>query len=81
MPAFNFEEVRITRRKTGKCVHCKRRVTRSQTFTNTVNPFNKTPEGEVKTREQVRSDVCTEANRWSDAPMSCGCYKVGPHAK
>lgn len=73
MPELKFEEVKVTRRKTNVCIKCGKRVTRSKTFMQTVNPFNKTDLGVVKTREQVKSDVCTEANQWSDAPMLCGC--------
>jgi hypothetical protein len=78
MSTVTFEEVKVTRRKTGRCGHCGKRVTRSKTFMQTVNPFNVKAPGVPKTRDEVRSDVCTEANRWSDAPVDCGCYRVTP---
>ena len=59
-----FERIRCAHPKTGNCPVCGRRVTKSQTFEQTVNPFNRNEDGSVKTREQVRADVHAEAEAW-----------------
>lgn len=52
-----FQEVSARRTKHGICPGCGGAVTRSKTFTNTINPFNRNDDGSVKTAEQVRADV------------------------
>lgn len=45
----------------------KKRV-RTRRFEQTLNPFNKTESGEVKTREIIMRELAAERNAWLAAP-------------
>lgn len=58
----------VTARRTGKCPTCGKRVTRSRTFSATVNPFNRNGEtGLPKTWAEVDADVRKKADAWAPA--------------
>jgi hypothetical protein len=59
-----YEPVIAHRTRKGQCPACGKPVTRSRTFQHTVNPFNKNPDGTVRTYEQVRERVNAEADAW-----------------
>lgn len=59
-----FERVSTSRKRVGNCPNCGKRVTRSRTFEETVNPFNWNAEGEVKSSAEVRADVEALADEW-----------------
>lgn len=61
---YTFEEVQATRIKHGRCPGCRKSVKRRRTFVRTVNPFNKNPDGSMKSREQVHEEVNREADEW-----------------
>lgn len=76
MSKWTFDDVSVRAERSGKCAVCGKRWKRSKVFRHTVNPWNKTDDGKVKTREQVRSDVIAEANAWQ--PEHCdGSSKGG----
>lgn len=58
----NYEEIRAYRQKTGTCPGCGKRVVRKFTTTQTVNPFNKNPDGTVRTKAEVRAAVNAQAD-------------------
>lgn len=62
--AVTYPVVTVHAERKGRCPLCHRRVTRRMTFENTVNPFNRTPDGHVRTREEVRAKLREEAARW-----------------
>lgn len=62
MPRYTFEEIATTRRKTWVEDGKKRQKTRK--FRQTVNPFNKTKDGEPKSRDQIFKEVHAEADAW-----------------
>jgi hypothetical protein len=59
-----FEEVSSWATKSGQCKYCHKSCQRSRTFTNTINPFNKTPSGIVKGFKEVKDDVERLAEDW-----------------
>jgi hypothetical protein len=63
-----FEEIPARARRRGKCPTCGKPVVRSRTFTMTVNPFNKNPDGSVRTRREVWIAVSAEAQAWDPTP-------------
>lgn len=67
----NFNEVSITRTKSRKC-GCGKRRTRTQKFFQTINPFNRTKDGVVKTREDIYRELEAEAYEWMKKPITCG---------
>lgn len=62
---ITYDEVTATAQRRGPCPVCGKRTTRSRTFTNTVNPFNKRPDGLPKIRHEVQDDVDRLAEAWS----------------
>jgi len=60
----NFNSKYAYANKTGKCPVCGKRVVRKKTFENTVNPWNKNPDGTVRTPEQVQQCVNEKADKW-----------------
>lgn len=60
---INFAVIKAYSTKRGKC-KCGKRLTRSKTFEHTVNPFNKNPDGSVKSRLEVYAAVTKEAKDW-----------------
>jgi hypothetical protein len=59
-----FTPVRARREVTGTCPVCGKTSKRSRTFEHTINPFNKNPDGTVKSASQVREAVTAEADAW-----------------
>lgn len=63
---YTGPSVKATRK--GHCPICDKPVTRTRTFTATVNPFNRRPDGAPKTWEEVAADVAAKADAWSPEP-------------
>lgn len=61
---YVYDKITATRRRSGKCPECGRRTARSHTETMTVNPFNKNPDGSVRTPAEVRLAVEAKADAW-----------------
>jgi hypothetical protein len=59
-----FERVSAGAKRAGHCPECGGRVTRSRTFTQTVNPFNRWPDGQAKTYGEVLASVRCAADLW-----------------
>lgn len=69
MPTFIFEEVKLYGSKSGKCSVCGKPCTRSQKFVQTLNPFNKNENGEVKTRREIKEELLAELKDWQSKPL------------
>ena len=54
--------------RAGKCVVCGKAATRSTTFEQTLNPFNKNPDGSAKSARDIYRELETEAQAWSAEP-------------
>ncbi len=67
---YTFEPVKYQAKKSGKC-KCGKRVTRSTTFEQTLNPFNKMPSGRVKDRYDIAKELRAEAEAWKQIPVVC----------
>ena len=64
MPTIRFEEIRARRARSGKCPTCGRRVIRKFNDAMTVNPWNKNPDGTVRSRDEVRAAIEAVADAW-----------------
>jgi hypothetical protein len=74
MTYYRYDEVSSYAQKSGPCVKCGKRTTRKRKFTNTVNPWNKNPDGTVRTRIEVQDNVNRLAREWQLEPvMHAGC--------
>lgn len=81
MPTFTGPKVKTTRK--GECPTCGKPTTRTQTFEGTVNPFNKRPDGVVKTWSEVATDVRAKADAWEPDPAifehaACEAQRLAP---
>jgi len=59
-----FPEIVVRRSKSGYCHACGKRVRRSRTFSETVNPFNRNEDGAPKSPAEVRVSVNNMADAW-----------------
>ena len=64
MPTYTFPPITVRRVHSGKCPVCGKTVRRSRSFTHTVNPFNRNPDGSVRTVAEVTARVNAEADLW-----------------
>lgn len=79
MPTYRFEEIKWPASKRVPCAGgCGKKLTRSTTFSQTLNPFNKNSEGAIKTRREIWSELKREADEWVAAPMGATCKKCEP---
>ena len=66
-----FRKIKRQARRVMRCQVCNKRLVRQHTFTMTVSPFNKNPDGSVCTPKQVAAKVQAEADAWRP-PALCG---------
>lgn len=59
---INYEEVSIKATKRWEEEGKKRQKTR--TFSQTINPFNKDNDGNIKGRDQIMKEISKEAEKW-----------------
>jgi hypothetical protein len=69
-----FDEIKCSSTRNGKCA-CGKRVTRSKTFYQTVNPYNRNKDGSPKTRNEVWDSVREEARNWNPVFICKKCQK------
>ena len=65
MPTYRFEEVTHRATKRVPCDGCGKTLSRSRTFMQTLNPFNKNADGTVKNREDIREELKQQAGEWT----------------
>lgn len=67
---YRFPVIRRSGRKTGRCGGCGKSASRSKTFLQTVNPWNRDKEtGEPKTAQQIGSELDAELAAWKAEPV------------
>lgn len=65
-----FSEIKLYAQKSFVCA-CGKKVRRSKTFIQTLNPFNKTKTGEVKTARQISAENQVAADAWRKVIDPC----------
>lgn len=63
-----FERVPLTVKKSVPCTVCNRKVRRQRTFEQTINPWNKTSDGKVKTYKHIYPELEAKAAAWKAEP-------------
>lgn len=61
-------------KKSGKCA-CGITRTRTETFSQTVNPFNRNPDGSVKSIENIRAEIEAHREAWMESSIYCAACK------
>jgi hypothetical protein len=67
----HYAKIKHTAKRRATCEICGKHFNRQRTFTQTVNPFNKNPDGSVKTFMEVLAAVQVNAAMWEPYP-DCG---------
>jgi hypothetical protein len=61
---YRFQPYKHQARAIGKCPACGKASTRTRTFEETHNPFNKNPDGTVKTPSDIMTSLREKADAW-----------------
>lgn len=69
MPVYRYDAIAARGYKRGPCEVCGKTAERSRIFEQTLNPFNRDPDGCVKTSAQIRAEVNAEALAWQRGPV------------
>jgi hypothetical protein len=67
---YTFERVPLTVSKVGKCLICGEKAKRATTFYQTINPYNKTEDGRVKTYKDIYPELREQADKWRKLPVT-----------
>ena len=73
-----YEPVRTHRTRTGRCPVCGKTVRRQRTFQQTINPFNRNPDGTVKTYDEVLAAAHAQADKWEPDYTHERCKQATP---
>lgn len=79
MTTYRFDEIKQQAKKRVPCENCGKKVNRQRTFTMTENPFNRNPDGTVRTRMEIREALLEKARQWQakqDGELCADCYKA-----
>ncbi len=79
MTTYRFEEIKQQARKRVPCDECGKKVTRQRTFSQTVNPFNKNADDDVKTEHEISEELTTQVAEWEakqDGELCTPCYNA-----
>lgn len=68
MPTYRFQEITHQVTKSVACTVCGKKVRRQRTFGQTLNPFNRNADGDVKTSTEIGRELATEAQAWQAEP-------------
>lgn len=67
-----YDVVKMQTRKKFRCAVCGRLGTRSTTFRQTINPFNKNAMGQPKTYDEIWAELQDQAAAWQpDTHAGC----------
>ena len=69
MATYYFQQEKLYASKSGVCPVCGKRATRSEKFTQTVNPWNTNKDGKVKTSAEIRVQLKQSADEWRAQPV------------
>jgi uncharacterized C2H2 Zn-finger protein len=72
---ITFEQEKFQGIKNLKCPTCGKRVRRQRIFSQTINPWNKRPDGIVKDWRDIRKELIAEADKWKQIPETCNKCK------
>lgn len=71
---YRYEPIRRTARKKTLCQGgCGRKLDRQRTFTQTINPFNRNPDGTPRNYRQVWASLGEECEAWQPEATCKNC--------
>jgi len=66
---ITFETLSQLGVRKGACEACGKRGRRQRTFTMTENPWNKNPDGSVRTRREIYAALRKQVDEWEREPF------------
>lgn len=66
-----FNVIKDRASKSGKCRECGKRCSRSKTFEQTLNPWNKNKDGQPKTTDEIRAELRVSVKTWLGEAIIC----------
>ncbi len=66
-----FQEVKLTGVKNVRCNMCSKKIRRQYTPFQTLSPFNKKKNGEVKTRNDIMAELKEKIEKWKKEEERC----------
>ncbi|AHH98256.1 hypothetical protein [Kutzneria albida] len=78
MSTITFPEITYKATKHVPCTGCGKKITRRQTFSQTVNPWNRNGAGDQKTVEEIRVELHAKAAAWTPTATCPACTPVVP---
>lgn len=66
-----FESIKKKISKTCICLECHKKFKRSITFSQTLSPFNKTKDGQLKNKTQIIIELNVKAANWKPEIKNC----------
>jgi hypothetical protein len=78
MTIIKYREVSLTGKKIVSCDGgCGKSLKRSKRFYQTLNPFNKLPNGDIKTPEDIYPELKATIQKWKNHPETCSfCLEI-----
>jgi len=68
---ITFDVIKERATKSGKCRECGKRCSRSKTFEQTINPWNKNDDGTQKSANDIRAELRVEVKTWLGEAIIC----------
>ena len=68
MTTYVFDRIEQRGYKVAKCSVCGRRLERQRTFGMTLNPWNRHPDGTVRSERDIREALKAEIAAWQQEP-------------
>lgn len=68
MTTYRFREIKHQASKNLPCPVCGKKLRRQRTFGQTLNPFNKNADGQVKTELEIVRELNATASDWEREP-------------
>jgi hypothetical protein len=77
MPTYRFREIKHQASKNLPCPGCGKKLRRQRTFMQTLNPFNKNADGQVKTELEIVRELNATAAKWETEPEAHDACQSG----
>ena len=68
-----FRELKQQAQRRLKCRACGKRFSRSRTFTQTLNPYNRRPDGAPKSAAEIYASLREQADAWQPDDLCTKC--------
>lgn len=69
MTTFTFREITCQAIRRGTCPVCGKQGQRKTTLAQTGSPYNRNPDGTVRTRDEIWQALKDEADAWESVPF------------